>query len=60
MHMFLRLFGRKRAPATVSQWTWDLFIRDRRVARIGPSGKPVCDWTAEYELKFLITVLNGP
>ena len=56
--MFLRLFGRDRDPATLSQRDWDRFIRDRRTGRIGPSGKPVSDRTVEYDLKFLIAVLN--
>jgi len=56
--MFLRLFGRNRDPATLSQRDWDRFIRERRAGRIGPSGKPVSDRTVEYDLKFLIAVLN--
>ena len=58
MHMFLRFFGRNRDPATLSQRDWDRFIRERRVGRIGPSGKPVSDRMVEYDLKFLIAVLN--
>ena len=58
MHMFLRFFGRNRDPATLSQRDWDRFIRERRVGRIGPSGRPVSDRTVEYDLKFLIAVLN--
>ena len=57
-HMFLRFFGRNRAPATLSQRDWDRFIRERRAGRIGPSGKPVSDRMVEYDLKFLIAVLN--
>ena len=57
-HMFLRLFGRNRDPATLSQRDWDRFIRERRAGRIGPSGKPVSDRMVEYDLKFLIAVLN--
>ena len=57
-HMFLRFFGRNRDPATLSQRDWDRFIRERRAGRIGPSGKPVSDRTVEYDLKFLIAVLN--
>ena len=57
-HMFLRFFGRNRDPATLSQRDWDCFIRERRAGRIGPSGKPVSDRTVEYDLKFLIAVLN--
>ncbi len=57
-HMFLRFFGRNRDPATLSQRDWDRFIRERRAGRTGPSGKPVSDRTVEYDLKFLIAVLN--
>ena len=58
MRMFLRFFGRNRDPATLSQRDWDRFIRERRAGRIGPSGRPVSDRTVEYDLKFLIAVLN--
>ena len=58
MAMFLRFFGRNRDPATLSQRDWDRFIRERRAGRIGPSGRPVSDRTVEYDLKFLIAVLN--
>ena len=58
MHMFLRFFGRNRYPATLSQRDWDRFIRERRAGRIGPSGRPVSDRTVEYDLKFLVAVLN--
>ena len=58
MHMFLRLFGRNRDPATLSRRDWDRFIRARRAGRAGRSGKPVSDRTVEYDLKFLIAVLN--
>ncbi len=57
-HMFLRLFGRNRNPATLSQRDWDRFIRARRAGRIGASGKPVGDRMVEHDLKFLIAVLN--
>ena len=57
-HMFLRCFGRNRDPATLSQRDWDRFIRERRAGRIGPSGRPVSDRMVEYDLKFLIAVLN--
>ena len=58
MHMFLRSFGGNRDPATLSQRDWDRFIRERRAGRIGPSGNPVSDRTVEYDLKFLVAVLN--
>ena len=58
MRMFLRFLGRNRDPATLSQRDWDRFIRARRAGRVGPSGKPVSDRMVEYDLKFLIAVLN--
>ena len=56
--MFLGFLGRDRDPATLSQRDWDRFIRERRSGRIGPSGKPVANRTVEYDLKFLMAVLN--
>ena len=56
--MFLRFFGRNRKPATLSQRDWDRFIRERRAGRVGRSGRPVSDRTIEYDLKFLIAILN--
>ena len=56
--MFLGCFGRDRKPATLSQRDWDRFIRERRAGRVGASGSPVSDRTIEYDLKFLIAVLN--
>ena len=58
MKMFLGFFGGDRRPETLSQRDWDRFIRERRAGRVGPSGKPVADRTIEYDLKFLIAVLN--
>ncbi len=58
MKMFLKFFGRDRKPETLSRRDWDRFIRDRRSGRVGPSGKPVSDRTVEYDLRFLIAVLN--
>ncbi len=58
MRTFLQFFGGDRDPATLSQRDWDRFIRDRRAGRIGPSGKPVSDRTIEWDLTFLIAVLN--
>ncbi len=58
MRMFLQFFGRNRDPGTLSQRDWDRFIRERRAGRIGPSGKPVSDRMVEYDLKFLVAVLN--
>ncbi len=56
--MFLRFFGRDRRPETLSQRDWDRFIRARRVGRVGPSGRPVSDRTIEWDLTFLLAVLN--
>ena len=56
--MFLKFFGRRRKPATLSQRDWDRFIRARRAGRVGPSGRPVSNRTIEYDLKFLLAVLN--
>lgn len=58
MKMFLGCFGGDRRPASLSQRDWDRFIRDRRAGKIGPSGKPVSDRTVEYDLRFLLAVLN--
>ena len=58
MAMFLKFFGRARRPETLSQRDWDRFIRARRTGRVGPSGRPVSDRTIEYDLKFLLAVLN--
>ena len=56
--MFLGFLGRDRKPETLSQRDWDRFIRDRRAGRIGPSAKPVSNRTIEYDLRFLLAVLN--
>ncbi len=58
MRMFLGFFGKDRDPATLSQRDWDRFIRERRTGKVGPSGKPVSDRTVEFDLRFLIAVLN--
>ncbi len=58
MRMFLQFFGRERDPATLSQRDWDRFIRERREGRIGPSRRPVGNRTIEWDLTFLISVLN--
>ena len=56
--MFLRFFGRDRRPETLSQRDWDRFIRERRAGMAGRSGKPVRNRTIEWDLTFLMTVLN--
>ena len=58
MRMFLRLFGKDRQPATLSQRDWDLFIRKRRWSRIGDVGKPVSNTTIAHDLALLIRILN--
>jgi len=58
MWMFLRFFGRKRDPSTLSQRDWDRFIRERRAGRIGYSGRPVSNRTIACDLTFLMAVLN--
>ena len=58
MRMFLGFFGKDRDPATLSQRDWDRFIRARRTGKVGPSGRPVSDRTVEFDLRFLIAVLN--
>ena len=37
MKMFVKVFGRHRKPATLSQRDWDRFIRARRAGKVGPS-----------------------
>ena len=56
--MFLDFLGRDRRPGTLSRRDWDRFIRARRSGKVGPSGQPVSDRMVEYDLKFLIAVLN--
>ena len=56
--MFLKFFGRDRRPETLSQRDWDRFIRERRAGKVGPSGLPVSDRTVEWDLTFLMAVLN--
>ena len=58
MKMFLGCLGRGRRPATLSRRDWDRFIRARRAGEVGPSGRPVSDRTIEYDLRFLLAVLN--
>ena len=55
---FLKFLGPDRRPETLSRRDWDRFIRERRAGRIGPSGKPVGNRTIEWDLTFLMAVLN--
>ncbi|WP_420449776.1 tyrosine-type recombinase/integrase [Candidatus Palauibacter sp.] len=56
--MFVGFFGKGRKPATLSRRDWDRFIQARRAGKIGPSRRPVSDRTIEYDLRFLLAVLN--
>ncbi len=56
--MFLRFFGTDRRPETLSRRDWDRFIQARRAGRVGLSGRPVGDRTIEWDLAFLMAVLN--
>ena len=58
MRTFLRFFGRHRKAETLSQRDWDRFIRARRAGKAGGSQRPVSDRTVEYDLRFLLAVLN--
>jgi len=58
MAMFLKFLGADRRPETLSRRDWDRFIRERRAGRIGPSGRPVGNRTIEWDLTFLMAVLN--
>ena len=58
MRMFLRFFGRHRKAETLSQRDWDRFIRARRAGKAGGSQRPVSNRTVEYDLRFLLAVLN--
>ncbi len=58
MAMFLKFFGRDRRPETLSQRDWDRFIQARRAGTVGPSGQPVGDRMIEWDLTFLMAVLN--
>ncbi len=58
MQMFLKFLGADRRPETLSRRDWDRFIRERRAGRIGPSGRPVGNRTLEWDLTFLMAVLN--
>ena len=58
MAMFLKFLGPERRPEALSRRDWDRFIRERRAGRIGPSGRPVGNRTIEWDLTFLMAVLN--
>ncbi|WP_420448052.1 tyrosine-type recombinase/integrase [Candidatus Palauibacter sp.] len=58
MKRFLRFFGRHRKAKTLSQRDWDRFIRARRAGNAGGSRGPVSNRTVEYDLRFLLAILN--
>ncbi len=58
MRMFLKFFGPRRRPETLSRRDWDRFIRERRAGRVGPSGRPVSNRMIACDLTFLMAVLN--
>ena len=55
---FLQFFGPNRIVSTLSKRDWGAFIRERRCGAVGPSAQPVGDRQIEYDLKFLVSVLN--
>lgn len=61
VQMFLELFGRKRKARTLNRRDWDRFIKDRRDGTVAPGGartKGVRPRQVEYDLRFLLAVLN--
>jgi integrase len=59
--MFLKLFGSSRKANSLSIRDWDDFIVARRQGTVGPNPKrlrPVRERQIEYDLKFLLAVLN--
>jgi integrase len=60
-HMFTRFFGGDRRASSLNVRDWNDFIVARREGTIGPSperSRPVRDRQIEYDLKFLLAVLN--
>jgi len=58
VEMFLHLFGGSLRARDLSAREWNRFIACRRSGTIGPTGKPVGNRTIEYDLRFLVAVLN--
>ena len=60
--MFKRFCGAARKARTLNRRDWDRFIWERRGGTIAPrrakSGRPVRDRQVEYDLRFLMSVLN--
>ncbi|MCZ6917680.1 MAG: site-specific integrase [Gemmatimonadetes bacterium] len=56
--MFLGFFGANRKASSLSVTDWNRFIAARRAGSVGPSGRPVRNRQIEYDLKFLLAVLN--
>jgi hypothetical protein len=59
--MFARFFGGDRRASSLNVRDWNDFIVARREGTIGPSperSRPVRDRQIEYDLKFLLAVLN--
>ncbi len=59
--MFLAFFGAKQKPSSLKKRDGERFIRARREGQTGPVGrkpKPVGDRQVEYDLRFLLAVLN--
>lgn len=59
--MFVEAFGRRIKAHALSRREWDVFIRQRREGRISPPrsrGRPVRNRQIEYDLRFLLAVLN--
>lgn len=58
VEMFLGLFGGSMRVRDLSGREWNRFILNRRSGNIGPSGRRVGNRTIEYDLRFLVAVLN--
>ena len=59
--MFVGCFGANRRASSLNIRDWDDFIVARREGKVGPNPKrlkPVRDRQVEYDLKFLLAVLN--
>ena len=56
--MFLGFFGANRKASSLNVRDWNRFIAARRKGATGPSGRAVGNRQIEYDLKFLVAVLN--